>query len=437
MSATRAPAGLLLLLPLLLTVLGARPAAATAVAIEEIQLRSMAATPELRQMLGEFLSARVAALPGLRVIPRPEVRAALEELKREAAARCGEGSCPMELGRELAASKVLAPEIVGSAHACVVTLSFFDVKTATVEAASLARGGCDDAALAHSLSRALEDLAGRLRRAGRTGAPAPVARPGPRLVSIYFSSCPLAAELVLDGEGQGETPLRLDLVAGRTYRVQLKPRFPYGPYETTIVAKDWLQVRARLTLEAIDRWERATTPEWFSLGVGSGLFLEGKDPLFAFLVRFATLKWRRFFWTAVDASVGITPKDARQTLLSVGSRGAFPIHLGSSGTHQLLLGCGLHYSSYERSVPSQPDISRSLFSLSPGLEYTFVASNGTAFIGAEARAVLPVAGELAGIGRPYQLIFALRFGLSLSPVFRRARREAAGQSGSATRGARE
>lgn len=397
--------------------------ASPVVAVDDLHTRGAKLPEKVRGTLSLYLATRVSAIEGLRVIPRRQVRELMTRLKRQAVAKCGEGPCPVELGRELAANKVLVPQVIGAAGSCVVTLTFYDVRSATAEAASTANAhSCDDAALALAITAALDQLAAKLRQKGPATRPATSASQ-PERVSVYFTSWPQGAPISVDGEKRGNTPLRIDLEAGQRHEVTVGGNFPYAAVHRTVVAKDWERIHVKLELEPIDPLERATATEWFSFGLGSGFFRAAERPLFAVAFRAATFKWRYLFVSVVDFFVGINSSGREEEYklwrsLSIGSRAGFPLYLGSSKSNQLLLGLGVHYSMYE-----EPDVDdRSMLTLIPGVEYAYSASNGAFLLGGGVHAVVPVAGQL-GDAPPFQLMFTLRVGLSLSPMIRSHQRK--------------
>jgi PEGA domain len=405
-------------------------AADSIVAVEELQTSRADLSAQLKKLLTHYLDARAAAVPRWRVIPRTQVRELMARRLRAGLARCGGPSragagsdsdpCPVELGRELAANKVLLPRVIGAGGTCVLTLTYYDVRSATTEAAATVTAKrCDEVALALSLGVALAQLTSKLRPASRpTSQPASQPAPRPRKVSVYFSSRPSGTPVTIDGKKRGSTPVRLDLEAG-PHKVTLGGNFPYAAANRTIDLQDpWERIHVKLELEPIDPLERATATEWFSLGLGGGFLRDAERQLFVIAFRAATFKWRYLFVSGLDGFIGLSSSGKGDDYklwrsFSIGSRVGLPLYLGSSGKHQLLLGVGLHYTSFEE--PGVED--RSLLSLVPGAEYVYAASNGAALLGGGVHAVLPVAGQL-GEARPVQVLFTVRAGFSLTPLIR-------------------
>lgn len=409
-------------LPLLLLLAGAGPArgARPVVAVDEIEATGVALSPTARRSLALFLQARVAALPELRVIPPPQVRAAIARLKRAEVGACEAGQgCALALGEQLAASKVLALRVLGAGEACQVVLTLFDMRTATAEHAATSGAACGEGALAAAVSAAVDELARKLRQAA-SSAPATrsrtaAAKSAVARVSVYVTSFPTAMPVEVDGEPRGTTPVRLDLARGERHSIAIGGKWPYEKVTRTVLARDWQEVRVKLGLEHVDRLELATTAEWLAFGFGGGVLRAAERALFAATLRVATLRWRYGFWTVAELLAGI---EGKHSLLSVGTRGGLPIYLGRSGKHQLLAGLGVSYMAVDT-----PELAggRAL-GLIPGLEYVYLASNGSFQVGVGLNAMLPAAGELADPW-PYALLLTLRAGISVTPYLRKLRRE--------------
>lgn len=418
-----------------LVCLAAGPARADmpVVAVDQIQVQGMDLSPRSREVLAHFLAVRLAASSLYRIIPRGQVKQSLARLKRREAATCEDRDCLMELGEELAASKMIQARIISIADRCSLSLTQYDVRSATAELASSIDGACTEPDLATSVDRAVAALVSKARQAAATTRGDKESTS--RQVSVYFSSSPTSAAVEIDGAVKGRTPLRLDLDAGRGYALTLRANWPYAPFRKSFEARDWQRIHAKLHLEHVDPRELATTTEWFSIGLGSGFFANDIDPLFALSFRVATLRFPYLFVSIVDMTMGLTSKEIQQDgeqtkslrgLLSIGSRPGLYLSLGSTGRHQMMLGIGLHYSAYDnKDSTSGASLDGSMFSISPGLEYVYLASNGSASLGGEIRGVLPVTGQFHGAVPPYQVLFSLRLGLSLSPMIRAHQRKMA------------
>jgi hypothetical protein len=358
------------------------------------------------------------------------VRRVRVERQKALLARCGAGPCPVELGRELAANKVLVPRVIEADTACVVSLSYVDIKTATAESAATAEGGCDAGSLAATAADAMQKLSAALAGSPPAARGAPASAPGAtaaaragrlRKVSVYVTSSPSNAPVRINGDPRGNTPVRVDLAAGRTYEAAIGGQFPYEQVTRTFVARDWQRIAVDLDHETVNPGELATTTEWFSFALGAGAIEAAEGPLAAFGMRAATFRWPHVFLTLFDllAGVGVDEADGEEgtwSLLTIGPRVGYPLTLDSAGRHQLMLGAGLCYSAHD--AEGLPD-NRSFLSVAPSIEYVLLASNGAIQVGGGAHAVVPVAGSGVDEDRPYVVLLMLRFGLSLSPQIER------------------
>ena len=163
----------------------------------------------LRQ-LSHYLQVRIAESGAYVVVARDEIDAALRAQKAESYRECYESSCQIEIGRELAAQKVLHTQIVTLAGECVTTSTLYDLRLAAAERAFSQRSNCDDAALV----RAIEELIPRFH----PEAPKPrVASENDLRGGLFLKTAPEGASVRIDGElNEGKTPLTIpNLKAGR------------------------------------------------------------------------------------------------------------------------------------------------------------------------------------------------------------------------------
>lgn len=158
-------------LVLLLGAIDAR-AAPPVVAVFELRDADARLTPEQRTQLTRYLRVRLTEHGGYPVVPEAELKQALRMEQAESFSSCYDEACQIEIGREVAAQKSLALELVGTAEACILTATFFDLVQATSERAASARSSCD----AQALTVAIDVLVARLAPVTPTTAEA---RPAP------------------------------------------------------------------------------------------------------------------------------------------------------------------------------------------------------------------------------------------------------------------
>lgn len=105
-----------------------------------------------------YLQTALTQNLGYRVIPQDQVRARLVEEKKAGYRECYDQSCQIELGRALAAEKILVTELLQVGGECVVTATLFDLKTETSERAANARTGCSDSGLLSAIDQVVSRL---------------------------------------------------------------------------------------------------------------------------------------------------------------------------------------------------------------------------------------------------------------------------------------
>jgi hypothetical protein len=81
------------------------------------------------------------------VIPPGELRHRLSLEKKKSFDNCYDDACRIELGKALAAQKVLATDLLRMGERCVLTASLYELRTETVEKSALVEVGCSDEAL--------------------------------------------------------------------------------------------------------------------------------------------------------------------------------------------------------------------------------------------------------------------------------------------------
>ena len=112
---------------------------------------------------------------GYQGVPRSQLKARLTEAKKQSYQDCYDKSCQIEVGRELAADKTLATQIIRLGPSCKVNLALFDLGRATSEKVGSASGPCDEAGVVRSLEAAVRDLFGEAASPPpEPGGPAPV-----------------------------------------------------------------------------------------------------------------------------------------------------------------------------------------------------------------------------------------------------------------------
>jgi hypothetical protein len=128
------------------------------VAVFDLEAKGVALKPDAIDRLSSFLETRVAASGQFEVIPRSAVKGRLTEQKKSSYAKCYDEACQIEIGKELAAEKIVDPSVIKIGGTCNVTLALVDLKKATTERATNSEGPCTEEGIASSLKKAAAEL---------------------------------------------------------------------------------------------------------------------------------------------------------------------------------------------------------------------------------------------------------------------------------------
>jgi hypothetical protein len=110
------------------------------------------------ESLTVFLAARMAEGKVFIVVPQAQVKAAIESQVKASFSACTDESCQIEIGRELAAQKLLQTEVIRVGNQCAITSTLFDLKLAASENSATVRVGCEEEALVGAVEQAADVL---------------------------------------------------------------------------------------------------------------------------------------------------------------------------------------------------------------------------------------------------------------------------------------
>ena len=127
------------------------------VAVFNVEDKGAKLTLATLDRLGDYLATLLTA-HGYQVIPRSSLKARLAEQRKESYQRCYDQTCQIEIGREVAAQKMLSTRVIKLGSKCKVTMTFFDLKKATSEAGATASSDCSPDAIVESFEKAVNSL---------------------------------------------------------------------------------------------------------------------------------------------------------------------------------------------------------------------------------------------------------------------------------------
>ncbi len=238
---------------LMLAALAGRAAERPIVAVFPIQDVSGKLERTLVDSLTETLSAAVATGGSFSIQAPGDMKRLLTEKTSESYRACFDERCQIELGRELAANKILNAKIIQLGDACTVTAALYDLRTQATDITATEDGGCSPKQLKGSLDR----VAARIRAWGSRGRARPDSfREGqigerPRELDfqageetiVAFGSRPAGAVVIVDGNLVCEqTPCSRKFAAG-PHEVSMQMKRHLGRTEQAVFARglelDW------------------------------------------------------------------------------------------------------------------------------------------------------------------------------------------------------
>jgi len=131
------------------------------VAVFDIEARRVRLASDVLSVLSDYLATSLTATGRYQVVPRDQLKKRLVQQKKKSFRNCYAQSCQIEIGKELAANKILATQVMKIGKLCVVSATVYDLKKATMERGATAEGKCDEQAIMTSLKSVVSKLAGR------------------------------------------------------------------------------------------------------------------------------------------------------------------------------------------------------------------------------------------------------------------------------------
>ncbi|NMB75623.1 MAG: hypothetical protein GYA21_10900 [Myxococcales bacterium] len=137
--------------------------------------------------LTEFLSAKLGEGGRFQIVPRDQIRERLRDQQRDSYKQCYDQGCQIEIGRELAAEKVVSSSVRKVGSHCLVTAAIYDLRRAASERTASLRRACN----VDDLIGAVEEIARSL--CGASSEPTPAAASVPSPVVIQRVEVPVPA----------------------------------------------------------------------------------------------------------------------------------------------------------------------------------------------------------------------------------------------------
>ncbi len=213
--------------------------------------------------LNDYMYGRLAPA-GFKLTPQSEVRERVGELKRDSHRDCYDQTCQIELGKAVAAHKVLSSKLIKIGDECTLLSQIYDLKTEATEGGAEAKGPCTEDGVAASIDQVVTQLyrvVARLKGVVLATGPSIGGRVevgqvfdrGADIVNIptdetgflTIHSNPSGATIFINGKKVGQTPFQDEYPAGRYVIVaELARRYHPARQEITLTRQG-----ARVTLD--------------------------------------------------------------------------------------------------------------------------------------------------------------------------------------------
>jgi len=235
------------------------------VAVFDIEDKTSRFDQQAIRQLSDYLRARVAAGGAFQVVPSGQLKERLVEQKKESYKDCYDQQCQIEIGREVAAQKSLATQIVEVGGECALMTTLYDLKRATSDGSATEKSGCGQEALVGAVEKTVAALSRTLREPGE-GSRSVKKEPG----TLRLDGLPPGAEVLVDGVSRGRAPLHaaLELPAG-DHRVLVRAS-GHRPWKKQVIAFPGLTHREKVSLQAVATITVGTDPP------GAAVFLDGE-----------------------------------------------------------------------------------------------------------------------------------------------------------------
>ncbi len=131
-----------------------------ALAIFPIEDRGPVLKEKTREVLSDYFAGLMASM-GYSLVPRDELKAQLSKQKKASYEACYDQSCQIEVGKEVAASSVVATRVAQVGSQCILTSYLFELRTSATRAAATARSECSEDAMITAMESLAQQLTGR------------------------------------------------------------------------------------------------------------------------------------------------------------------------------------------------------------------------------------------------------------------------------------
>ncbi len=119
-------------------------------------------TPRQLDGMTIYLASLLAQNNAFRVVPQPDLKEAIASKKAESYDACYDETCQIEIGKSVAAQKILTTKIIHLGSRCVLTATIYDLEKEVTEGSASQKAACDPDALGTALEHMVASLKSHL-----------------------------------------------------------------------------------------------------------------------------------------------------------------------------------------------------------------------------------------------------------------------------------
>jgi hypothetical protein len=112
------------------------------IAIFKVQAPSRSFEADILSQLTEYITVRLAELGAYRIIPQQQLKQEFDTQKKSSYDACYDESCQIELGKAVAAEKLMTPKLLKFGKKCALSAAVYDLRTETTDHSASVRTDC-------------------------------------------------------------------------------------------------------------------------------------------------------------------------------------------------------------------------------------------------------------------------------------------------------
>jgi len=137
----------------------ARNQALPIMAVFEVQSPTNSFDRKILAQLTDYITMGLAERRAFRVVPKQQLKQELSARKKSSYGSCFDESCQIELGKAVAAEKLMTPKVLKFGEKCALSAAIYDLRTETTDRSAAVRTKCATDALLDAADKLIRKLA--------------------------------------------------------------------------------------------------------------------------------------------------------------------------------------------------------------------------------------------------------------------------------------